>query len=212
MRIEEKRNVVFPVVTGKITKKVDEKDVTEDVVSVYAYHTPVSREVFEANYRVMAATKASLYSKGNHYLMISGPRVAALTLRDEGKKDAAARGLFDDEGKPRDDDTQAFFAEVKRLTTILCPGPNGWDMLPVDAAISSGKIDAEDWEEVEAAIVFFSCHSAMARKAEREDVTRRTASLLSALITSSTLTEYVASLPTLMPAAPTTKAQSSIPS
>jgi hypothetical protein len=182
------------------------------VVRLYAFHTPISREVFEQHYRVLSATKSALASKGSHYLMSSGPRIAALTLRDEGKKDAAARGSFDEEGNVQDDETKALFAEIKRLTMVLCPGQHGWDMLPVDTAIQQGKLDAEDFEELASAIVFFTCHYAMARKADRETTARATASLMGASITSSNPTELVSSLPNSTPAEPTKRTPSSIPS
>lgn len=212
MKINEKRNLALPIVTENVTRKVEGKDVTESVVRVWAFHSPVSREVFEANYRILAATKSALASKGSHYLMTSGPRIAALTLKDEGRKDAAERGSFDKDGNIADEETPAFFEEIKRLTMVLCAGATGWDMLPIETAISAGKIDFEDWEEVASSIVFFCCHYAMARKADRETTARATASLLGASITSSSITEYLASLQTSMPAEPTRTGQSSIPS
>ncbi|MDP9651711.1 hypothetical protein [Paraburkholderia caledonica] len=210
MHIDESLNAVFPVVTERITKKVEGKDVHEDIVTVWAYHSPISRAVFDANYRTLAATKAAMSSKGPHYLMSAGPRIAALTFRDEGVRDAEARGKFDDEGNPKDDDVTAFFAEIKRLTTILCPGQNGWDMLPVDAAIAGGRIDKEDWEEVESAIVFFCCHWSMAKKSDRKRIAQATASLLSASITPSPLSEYVGSLQKLTPGATSAKPAASL--
>lgn len=212
MKIDEQRKLVLPVVTEQGTRKVDGKDVTEDVVRVWAYHSPISREVFESYFHLLAATKAAIYNKGGSYLTLAGPRVAALTLRSEGKKDAQARGSFDEDGNVKDDDTKAFFAELKRLTMILSPGASGWDMLPVDTAISSGKIDAEDWEEVASSIVFFSCHYAMARKADRETTAKATASLLGASITSSAPMEFVGSSAISTPAEPTKPATYSIPS
>ena len=207
MKINEARNLVLPVVTEKIVKKVNDKDVAEDVVRIYAYHTPVSREIFELHFRVLAATKSALSNKGAHYLWSSAPRIAALTLKDEGRKEAAARGSFDENGNVRDDETKAFLAELKRLTMILCPGANGWESLPVDMAISQGKVDAEDWEEALSAIVFFTCAYAMARKADRETTAKAYASPLNAWITSSTPTELSASLPSLTPAEPTNREQ-----
>jgi len=212
MKIDEKRNLALPVVTEKVTKKVEGKDVTEDVVRVWAFHSPVSREVFEANYRILAATKSALASKGSHYLMSSGPRIAALTLKDEGRRDAADRGSFDKDGNVVDGETAAFFEEIKRLTMVLCAGAHGWDMLPIETAISSGKIDAEDWEEVASSIVFFCCHYAMARKADRETTAKATASLLGASISSSSITEFKDSLPNSTPVEHTKTGQSSIPS
>jgi hypothetical protein len=149
--------------------------------------------------------------KGSHYLMSAGPRIAAMALRDEGRKDAIARGSFDEQGNVIDNETQGFLLEIKRLTVLLCAGANGWEMLPVDAAIAAGKIDSEDWEEVASSIVFFSCHYAMARKADRETAATAIASLLGADLTSSSPMEFVASSVTSTPAEPTTKALSSIP-
>lgn len=212
MHINEQRNLVLPIATEKVARKVDGKDVTEDVVKLWAYHTPISKEIFDAHFRVLAATKSALDGRGPHFLMSSAPRIAALTLFDEGRKDAIVRGAVNGEGHASDDDTKALVGEIKRLTTILSPGSNGWDMLPVDAAISSEKLDMEDWEEVLSSIVFFTCHYAMSRKADRTVTARAYASLLDASITSSTLSEYAASLPNSTSAEHTKRTPSSIPS
>ncbi|WP_321913582.1 hypothetical protein [Paraburkholderia sp. J11-2] len=220
MQINEQRALVLPIVTEtvtkSVTKKVDGKDVTEtateDVVKVWAYHTPISKEVFDSHFRVLASTKSALSSKGAHYLRATAPRVAYLTLKDEGKKDALSRGSIDAQGNVRDDDTPALLAEMKRLTMILAPGANGWDLLPVDMAISTGKMDAEDWEEVASSITFFSCHYVMARKADREVTAQAYAFLLDASISSLSATEFAASLPSSTPAQPTPNPRSLIPS
>jgi hypothetical protein len=212
MKIDDKRHLTLPIVTETVTKKVDGKDVTEEVVKLWAFHTPVSREIFEQNYRIISATKSALASKGAHYLMQSAPRIAALTLRDEGRKDAIARGMVDKEGHVNNDEALSLLEELKRLTMILCPGQHGWDMLPVDMAISAGKIDEEDWGEALSGICFFTCNYAMARKADRATTADAYAGLLGASITSSTPTEFGASLPNLTPASHTKPAPSSIPS
>ncbi|WP_158957532.1 hypothetical protein [Paraburkholderia acidisoli] len=174
---------------------------------------PISKAVFDQNFALLAATKATLEGKGRQYLMSAGPRVAALTLRAEGLRDAEERGYVDDNGKPKEDEVKAFFAELRRLTTILCPGSGGWEMLPVDLAISGGKIDAEDWEEVEASIVFFCCHWSMAKKSDRKRIGQSTATFLKASTTPSPLSVYLASLPNLTQAATSVhKAVSSVPS
>ncbi|WP_430229713.1 hypothetical protein [Paraburkholderia tropica] len=216
--IDDNINVVFPVITERVTRKEKdddgkEKDVYEDVVRIHAFHTPVSKAVFDQNFCLLASTKAAMEGKGRQYLMSAGPRIAALTLRDEGRKDAESRGNVDDNGNPNEDDVRAFFAEIKRLTTILCPGQTGWEMLPVDLAISGGKIDAEDWEEVESAIVFFTCHYSMAKKADRKRIAQATATFLRASTTHSPLSAYLASLPNSTPAETSApKAASSVPS
>jgi hypothetical protein len=179
---------------------------------IHAYHNPISRDVFEANYRILAATKAQLASKGIIYQMDSGPRIAAMVLRDEGIKDSADRADLDEQGKPRDGNANALLAEIKRLTTILAPGPSGWETLPVDTAVAQGIIDSEEWGEALSALVFFTCHYALARKVERQRMADATSSILQASITSLTLSEFAASLPISTKAETTPRAASSVPS
>lgn len=176
-----------------------------------AHHAPISREVFEANYRILAATKSALSSKGVYYQMDSGPRIASLTLKDEALKDAEERGDVDDKGIPQDG-SKALRAEIKRLTTILCPTSSGYETLPVDAAISGGYIDQDDWREAESSIVFFTCLLSLASKANREKVANATASLLGGSITSCSPSEYSSSLPASTPEKPSQAAASVVPS
>lgn len=206
MKIDEQRRLVVPLVTDYETKIVDGKEVREEIVRTWAYHTPISKEVFEANFRVLAATKSALASKGVHYLMSSGPRISVLTLKDEGKKDMLARGVADD------NEVVALLREISRLTLVLCPGSSGWDMLPVETAIQQKKLDVEDWEEALSGIVFFTVHFAMAKKSDRETVAKAMSSLLGSQITSLVPMEFAASLPTLTPVEFTAQVHSSIPS
>jgi hypothetical protein len=160
-----------------------------------AFHTPISRAVYEAHYAALNATRAAIARKGIHYQMGSGPGIANLVLRDEGKKDADERSA--------EDTTPALLGEIKRLTTVLVPGPAGYEQMPIDAAINRGILDEEDWSELEAQIVFFTCHVATAKKAERKEFATSIASVLNGSITPSASTAYAASLPTSMKAAPT---------
>ncbi|VWD20846.1 hypothetical protein [Burkholderia contaminans] len=202
IQINEAMNLVVPVVTD------------ETGVRVWGYHTPISRQVFEANYRVLAATKASLMSKGAMYMMDSGPRIAGLTLLDEGLREAESRGRFSKDGKTvLDEATPALMAEIRRLTMVLVPGPGGWDLLPIESAVAAGKIDEEDQAEAESAIVFFTCICALASKSERKDQASRTATLLKGSITSLSPTEFSDSLPKSTPGATSApKVVSSVPS
>lgn len=201
MKINESLNLVVPV-------RSDEKGAI-----LYAYHTPISREVFETNYRILAATKAALSSKGVHYAMDAGPTIAALALRDEGRKDALERGDVDAKGNPGDGGGDALMNEIKRLTTILAPSASGWDHIPVDVAVGRDVIDADEWKEVEAKLAFFTCHYALAHKKNREAVVQATSSILEGWSTSLSITEWIVSLPTSTNKETTeTKAVSSVPS
>src|SRR6185437_5459141 len=114
-------------------------------------------------------------------------------------------------GQAKETLADALFAEIKRLTTILAPTANGWETLPVDSAIQSKAIDAEEWDETLSAIVFFTCHYALGKKADRPRIAEATATLLNASITPSPLSEYASSLPKLTPAATSVAPASSLP-
>lgn len=160
----------------------------EHGVSLYAFHTPISREVFEANYRLLGAVKGALMSKGPAYNVASGPLISALALKDEGRKDANDAGELGDGG------ASALLGEIKRLTVVLVPSSSGWETVPVDTAIAQGHLDAEDWSEAESAIVFFTCHCAMARRVDRGRMAAGAASILKGSTTSSAATAYATSL------------------
>lgn len=186
MQITESLNLVLPFGGG-----------------LNAYHTPISREIYEVHYAALNATRASLARKGIHYQMGSGPRIANLVLKDEGKRDADERGS--------EDVTPALLGEIHRLTNILAPGNGGYELLPVDTAISRGLLDDEDWGELEAQIVFFTCHVTTAKKMDRKEFAMSIASTLRGSITSLPPMEYAASLQTLTKAEPSPKQASSLP-
>lgn len=168
-----------------------------------AYHTPVSRAIYEQHYAVLHATLAAMGRKGVHYLRTSGPSIAHLVLKDEGKRDAAERS--------EQDHTPALIGEIKRLTNVLAPSPAGYDLLPIDTAISMGKLDEEDWEEVVAAVVFFTCLVQTAKKSDRTMVATSVASTVDGSITSSGPMEYGASLRKSTKAESTSVTASSLP-
>jgi hypothetical protein len=181
--------------------------------TIWAYHTPINRVVFEASYRLIAATKAALFSKGIGYAADAGPRIAALALMDAARQDAIERGDVSADNVPNVTGALALLADIKRLTMVLAPGPQGFDLLPVDAAVSRGVIDDDDWREVEAAIVFFTCGYAMAAKAKRQQTADAVASILMGSITSLQPMEFAASLRTSTPVVSSEPApQSSVPS
>ena len=187
MKITDELNLALPVGDG----------------SMMAYHTPISRDVYELHYSVLNAAKASMVRKGIQYQMGQGPRIANLVLKDEGLKDAAERGDYDEKGNVVDEKTPALLDEIKRLTVGLVPAGAGYEMLPIEAAIAQGKIDREDWSELESAIVFFTCHVMPARKMNRVAIGKATASVLSGSTTSSSPMDFAASLQTSTNAEPT---------
>lgn len=158
---------------------------------VWAYHTPIGRAIFEANYRALSAANMTIFSKGTGFAAESGPIIATLALRDAARADAleAGLGISGDPATP-------LLAEIKRLTLVLAPSANGYEPVPVDVAIGRGAIDAEDWAGAESAIVFFTCGSWLVRREYRDLKRSALAAVLRGSITSSPVTAFAASLPT----------------
>lgn len=174
--------------------------------ALYAYHTPISREVYDANFRLLGDTKTAIMGdSARHAFMAKAD--ACLYLRDAGRALALARGAEGDAG------ATALLADIRRLTTILAPGAQGWDMLPVEVALQRGVIDADDWADAEAEAVFFTVWAAGVGRKDRAAQMTLGAQLIGGLTTSLPAMEWVASLPTSTSGVATTpKPASSVPS
>lgn len=209
MQFDAALNLVFPV-RWKDAERPDPQDASKTISSseplIYAYHTPISREVFDSSYRVIAATKAAIFGRGVSYAADAGPRIATLVMLDAAKADAEEWGT--------QDMGPALRAEIRRLTQVLVPGANGFDPLPIDLAVSRKMIDDDEMREAEAAIIFFTVSYAMASRARRQPTARASALVLGASITSLGLMEFAASLATSTPAETSTESvpASSVPS
>ncbi len=171
----------------------------EGAPAVHVHATPISRAVFEANYALISRVDAEMYARGQSYYLRSGPRVAALTLRDVGRQEAA------DHGREGDGGAGALLAEIRRLTNVIEASENGWHTLPLDTALQRNLLDADEAAEVENAVVFFSAVCATARRSMRDRLLTAMASLLGAQTVSSNATEFAGSLPKLTPAEHTHK-------
>ncbi len=175
MVIDANLNLVLPVRSGEDGEPL-----------LYAYHTSISGEVFTANYRIIAETNAMIWGKGLKFAATSGVRVANLMLLDVSKADAQEREI--------EDSGPALLSEIKRLTLILAPSGQGFDLVPVDIAIARGFIDKDDWSEAEASIVFFTLGYAMARRATRKTFAGSLASVIGGSMTSLSPSDYLDSL------------------
>jgi hypothetical protein len=184
VHITQALNLAFPLRIGENGEPL-----------VWAYHTPLSQEVFTTSYRVFAATKAALFSKGIAYAADAGPRIATLTLKDAARADASEWGTEDASG--------AILAEIRRLTTVLAPSNAGFENVMVDVALTRHAITPEEWEEGESALVFFTVGWLMALRSKREKIGSALALVLGGSMTSLPATEYAASFTT------STKAESS---
>ena len=207
MKIDAALNLVFPIRSQDVEQTDPAhpgRPILKRIPLIWAYHTPISTEIFQANYRIIAATKAAIYGKGTSYAADVGPRIASLLLRDFGQTDAAEWNV--------EDHAPALLADLKRLTYVLAPGKDGFEQLPIDVALARGTIDAEEWGEAESSLVFFCASSSMASRSQRQAFAEAVASVLMGSTTSLGALEWALSLPQSIPAAAGNPAPSSPPS
>ena len=156
-----------------------------DGSTLYVHSVPVRREVFSRYYMVIAQTFARIYAGGLG--AIAAPRIAAMMLRDV----AAEAGTLDGPTGVEN----GLFNEIKRTTTVIAPGANGWETLPYADAVSRKLLDEDDAAEVENAVAFFIVSSAMLKRKMLPELLAGMQRLWGGLFTSSSCTEYAAGLP-----------------
>ena len=153
---------------------------------VHIHSVPIGRNVFEDNYLVISKAFTQVYSHGLG--PVTGPRVAALLLRDEAKRlDVWERTQ------------QSLMNEIYRLTNVIAPTDNGWEQFPFIVAKQRGILDEDAAAEVENCIVYFTCASSVHLRAELAVAMEGLNTLWGAQTTSLNVTDYLRSLPTLIP-------------
>lgn len=170
-KIDRRLNLVIPLLDAK------------KQIRAYAHHSAVSSEVFRKYWKVAGQTMNALYTEG---IGLFAPRYAALMLREVAEKHDIWNGP---EGVER-----GFVAELRRLTNVLVIGLKGWEMLPLHDALNMGSIDQDESDEIEGAIVFFTCGSHSHLKAQADQVSGAL-SLWNAQIESLNCTDFLSSLP-----------------
>ena len=185
MQIDGSLNLVFPIVWKN------------NEPLIWAYHSPINRKIFESAYRLLAATKDVLCPRGDW--STTSPMIAALTLKDAGRQDAAQFGL--PAGVTMEDGGTAvpFLAELRRLTTIMAPTANGYESLPAEVAISRKIVSEDDWTDAESALVFFTSALSLTPHGLRPVLGPAFAAALRGSITSSSPTAFCESLATSTP-------------
>lgn len=187
LKIDKKLNLVIPILgEPKIIKDDQDRNVEVDNVVAYVHATPISRDVFDAYYMILAKTFSKLYTEGLNWRI--GPRVAYLALK------TAATEANQWDGP---DGVQAGLVnEIRRLTNVAVPGASGWTTVPYSEAITKGLISEDDAAEVDNAITFFIVASAMHIRSEVRTVVTEAAQLWGGRTTSLNSTEFAASLQT----------------
>ena len=175
IRITETLKLAIPLYDGS------------DQIYAWVHSAPISREVFEANFLLLSKTYAAVIGSGLGE--VAGPAVAAMTLR------AVAKTLVAKDGDA-DALTLPLLNEIRRLSNVLAPTPQGWETIPLHDALAANRLDPEDIGEVENAIVFFTLCSAIMPRRMRPEFLNGAAMLWGAQITSLNATAFGACLQT----------------
>ena len=173
VKLTEKLHLVVPLYRTTFSEGKEQLD----TVYAYVHAAPVSREIFEAHYLLLARTFTEIHTAG--LAEIAGPRIAAMMMRD------VARKLGDEQGH------RALMNEIRRLSNARVQTESGWEVMPFEDALN--HLDPDDASEAENAIVFFIAVSAMHRKTVTPGYLRGAAALWGAETTFSDFTAWNAS-------------------
>jgi len=185
VKIDANLNLVIPI--------------ERDGKTAFIHSTPISRYAFESHFRLLATTYADMFGRGGGYANVA-PRVATLTLREVGGRLAAEAGDVDEEGRPKGDGgADALLAEIKRQSIVAASFSDGWQMMPVDAALKREVLDEDDWREAEAALVFFTCLCWMTPRKNAAQAVRLMASAIGLSTAALPPSEWMNSLPKSTP-------------
>lgn len=171
---------------------------------VYVHSMPVGFQIFERYYLVLTKVFAAFSREG--LSIIGGPRAAWYMLRDVAVATVRLPGQSWWEGE--DGVEMGLMPEIVRLSNVLRPQGNGWQTVPLQNVLD--EIDAfeqqptqkrpcltrEEAMEALNQIAFFTVASRVPPPADREKFIVGGARLSNALTTSSTPTEFAASLRT----------------
>jgi hypothetical protein len=174
-------------------------EVEGEAGTFFVHSTPLSREVYERYFIIISQTFAKIISGGMS--VISGPSIAALMLRKVAQDMNAWEG---DDGVKN-----GLFAEMRRISNVVLPGPSGWQTMPLQSAINRQALSEDDVAEVEGIIAFFICTSAISRKNDLPPILDRLEAW-GARATLLNCTEYAASLPISTPAETSTETQTAL--
>ena len=172
----------------------------ENGKTLYVHIRPLSREVFEQNYKIIGQTINLLYAEG---LGVGAPRLAALGLKDLAIKQKIWPEI-----------EAGLVAEMHRGASVLAQGETGrYETFMWDDAVARGVISEDDALEVDGAIIFFTVASCMHTRKELTDVIATLSGMWGAQPSYLTPTEYANSLktPTEPEPTPAKETISSIP-
>ncbi|EBW9943209.1 hypothetical protein F2H39_23235 [Salmonella enterica] len=175
MKIARNLNLIIPVQTEK--------------GKAWIHATPISKEVFKEHFFILSKTFSAIFSEGLG--VVAGPRIAYLMLERISRDSNIWEG---DKGV-----RNTLVNEVIRLANLVYPVEGkGYDTIPLDMALEREIIDLD---EVAGELVFFTCVSSINSPEQAKGTMDVVNGIWSTQCSSLNLTEWIASLPTLKPAA-----------
>jgi hypothetical protein len=172
MKMDEKLNLIIPV--------------ERDEGSFWVYTLPLSREVYEQHFLVMAKAFAQMNAAG--VSMLQGPKIAGLML----KKVAIEMEVWEGAGGVQ----QGLVSEFVRLSTVVMPSDAGYQQLPLAKVFADKMLSEDETVEVMGALCFFMLASRGYPRKSLKAIFEDVEDLWGTRISSSTITELIASLPT----------------
>ena len=176
----------------KVTKKLDLAITVEapEGGQIHVYSSPISRVVFEQFYDELGAVFTKLFGEaGSAHVALSAPQLAYAALKkistDKGTWEQVRTGLIN---------------EIARLTTVLHASEKGWQQTTFDQAVKAKILDEDTESEVMSALIFFTSIVWVAPKGLANGFLEMASALRQWELTSSGITEYRNSLPTLIEA------------
>ena len=175
MKISRNLNLIIPVRTEK--------------GNGWIHATPISKEVFKEHFFILSKTFSAIFSEGLG--VVAGPRIACLML----ERISSDMNIWDGEKGVRN----TLVNEIIRLANLVYPVEGkGYDTLPLDMALERGIVEFDD---VAGELVFFTCVSSINTPEQTEHMMLDVSGLWYSRTSSLSLTEWIASLPTLKPVA-----------
>ena len=161
--------------------------------TVHVHSTPISHEVWRDYFLILSKTYSQIFAQGLGVNV--GPTTAGLLLEKIAKQD----GVWDGDNGVNN----GLMAEIRRGTNVVVASLQGWQTVPYVVALQNGIFDAESVEEMEGAIVFFICASALLRGSRMKQKLTILLGLMELQLgtqtTSLDSTAWAVSLPTSMP-------------
>ncbi|EQZ27352.1 hypothetical protein G977_03387 [Escherichia coli UMEA 3585-1] len=175
MKIARNLNLIIPVRTEK--------------GNGWIHATPISKEVFKEHFFILSKTFSAIFSEGLG--VVAGPRIACLML----ERISSDMNIWDGEKGVRN----TLVNEIIRLANLVYPVEGkGYDTLPLDMALERGIVEFDD---VAGELVFFTCVSSINTPEQTEQMMLAVSGMWNSRTSSLSLTEWIASLPTLKPVA-----------